>query len=251
MAELSNIIEFLSNHLDVETFKDPSRNGLQVQGGQNVQKIALGVSSSLELFQRSSEIEAQAILVHHGLIWDKVQRITGLFAERIGFLLERKISLLAYHLPLDAHVEDGNNAQIAHKIGLDQFESWGDYRGSSIGALGSLGEPQSALKVAEKITELCGSSPHILGDRDKAVKKIAICSGGGGSLVEQAIDDGADLFITGEPGEPTQAIARESGIVVLGGGHYNTETFGVRALGKRLEAEFGLKTEFIDVPNPI
>ncbi len=250
MVTLPQLVEHIAHRLQVDTFTDAALNGLQVQGREEV-RLLVGVSASLALFEEAKRDGSDAVLVHHGLFWDRPRPIAGPMAKRLRLLLEQDISLLAYHLPLDAHFEDGNNARIASLLGLRGVVPWGKYRGREIGCAGSVAQDVGAQGIVDRINEICATTSLVLGDVKGPVERVAICSGGGGSLLEQAIDDGADVFITGEPGEPAQELAREAGIVVIGAGHYNTERFGVRALAQHLEGTFEIETRFFEVPNPI
>lgn len=213
--------------------------------------VALGVSASIRLFEEAIDWGAEAIIVHHGLLWGGQVRIVGPFARRIRSLLDAEVSLLAYHLPLDAHSEDGNNAVLARRFGLVDVKPWGSYRGKTIGVMGETDGLVESDQFINRVAETCESTPSVLGERNGGIRSVAICSGGGGSLLEQAIESGADVLVTGEPGEPALQLARESGTLVIGAGHYNTERFGVQALGTRLANAFDLTVKFFEIPNPM
>ncbi len=251
MARLQDIVRLLDDHLEPARFSDSALNGLQVEGDQAVSRIALGVSSSQRFFTEALAWGAEALLVHHGLFWGAPRPIVGPLAGRLRTLLAARASLVAYHLPLDAHPEDGNNAVIARKFGLLDVELWGDYRGRKIGTIGTWPELPDGESFLDVTRRTFGEHLVILGEKKLAIGRVAICSGGGGSMVEQALEARADVLVTGEPGEPAQEIAIEGGLLVIGAGHYNTERFGVQALGRRLETAFDVETRFIDVPNPI
>lgn len=251
MAKLTDLTSFLSDYLEVDRFSDPSLNGLQVQGNLEVRRLLGGVSASMAVFREAQQGGYDAVLVHHGLIWDRTRPIVGPFAERLRVLLSGDISLLAYHLPLDAHPIDGNNAQIGLQLGLGSLEPWGSYRGRSIGCLGRVIGDVSLDEIVNKINTICKTKALVLGSDRQDIRRVAICSGSGGSLLELAINEGVDVFVTGEPGEPAQELAREAGMTVIGAGHYNTERFGVLALVKRLSQNFGIETNFHDIYNPI
>lgn len=250
MVELSRLVAFLDEHLEASRYADVAMNGLQVQGRPVVRRVALGASASLALFERALGLEADAVLVHHGLFWGKPAPIVGPLAGRLRLLLENELSLVAYHIPLDAHPEDGNNARLARALGLTDLEPWGEHHGRTIGWLG-VPEGGSIDALAARVAEVCGASPLTLGAQPPRIHRVAVCTGSGGSMVGQAIAAGADALVTGEPGEPAQELAREAGIAVLGAGHYNTERLGVEALGARLAATFGIEPHLVDVPNPV
>jgi len=251
MVYLKYLIDHLDAHLDAGRFDDVAINGLQVEGTAEIRRVLCGVSSSQALFEEARRIGADAVLVHHGLFWGRLQPIVGAFGRRVRTLVEGDISLIAYHLPLDAHPRDGNNARLASILGLTDVEPWGDYHGQTIGCAGNVSANDSLEDLIGKLNRECHSTSFVLGVEPEKLERATICSGGAGSMLEQAIEHGADLFVTGEPGEPAQEIAKEAGVTVLGAGHYNTERFGVRALAVRLEEELGLETSFFDIPNPV
>ncbi len=251
MAKLTDIIAFLDEHLAAATYADVGLNGLQVEGKSSVRRLALGVSVSAALINEAAAWNADAILVHHGLFWGRVEAIKGAYAGRLKALLSQDISLIAYHIPLDAHASDGNNAQLAKQIGLQEAGPWGDYKGKRIGVLGRLPAPVELSHIVPIIAQTCRSKPVVLGDRTDKIATVAVCSGGGGSMLTDAIDAGADLFVTGEPGEPAQELAREAGVAVVGAGHYGTERLGVQAIGARLGKIFGIETRYIEIDNPM
>lgn len=257
MTKLSEAVSFLDRHLESGAYDDSSLNGLQVEGRAEVRRVALGVSASLRLFDEAVAWGADAVLVHHGLLWDgQSQRLVGAQARRVRALLVSETSLLAYHLPLDAHAEDGNNALIARGLGLVDVAAWGLYRRTKIGALGRLAQPATVDELAARVAATCGGAgvdvePLVLGDRAIAPRTVAVCSGGAGSMLDQAAAAGADVFVTGEAGEPALQLALEAGVVVIAAGHYNTERLGVQAVGRRLEAELGLEARFFEIPNPV
>jgi len=250
MAGLHEIVARLDEHLEAQRFSDAALNGLQVEGRATVGRVALGVSASLQLFRAAIDWGADAILVHHGLFWGAPVPVVGPLAIRLRSLLEAEISLIAYHIPLDAHPVDGNNAVLARRLSLGDLEPWGAYRGKTIGTLGRT-ELITADELIERAALVCGSTPLVFGPRRADITSVAVCTGSAGSMIEQAIASKADALITGEPGEPAQQLALESGTLVIGAGHYNTERFGVEALGERLAQELGVEVRFFDIPNPV
>lgn len=245
---LKDIVEYCSDYLSVASFPDYCPNGLQVEGGKHVKKIVLGVSACMELFQKAKEVGADLVIVHHGLIWGDQQTITGIHGERIKFLLENKISLMAYHLPLDAHKVIGNNAQIAEMLELQNREDFLEYNGRKIGMKGSL-KSIDFVSFTKKIKDIFSSITAVI-DGGRKVENIGICSGGARKDVEQAEIEGLDTYITGEVGEPTSAFCKEAKINYIALGHYNSEKSGVKALGERILGDFGIKSEFIEIENP-
>ena len=228
---------------------DSSLNGLQVDRGQpEIRKVAFAVDACIAAFKLAADWGADLLCVHHGLFWGKELRLTGAHRERIKFLLDRDLALYAVHLPLDLHPEIGNNAGIARSLGLEDVRPFGSYRGFEIGYQGRL--PQS-LKLFEIAKKLFGPEPKLTGllpfGKD-LVSTVGIISGGGAREVDEAINKGLDLYITGESAHSIYHLCQEAGINVLFGGHYCTEVWGVRLLAEKTSKETGLETRFFDIP---
>lgn len=253
MASVSAIESFLDDTLSVERYDDASYNGLQVQGRiTEIRRLVTGVTASAALIEKAAEAQAQAVLVHHGLFWKgQPPMLRGGMAQRAAVLFENQMSLLAYHLPIDAHPKMGNNAQMATLLGLEKPTPWGDYHGNAIGQLGRFAAPLAYDTVLKKIENMVGKKILHLGGGPRQIQTVALVSGGGSSLALQAARDGADLFLTGEPTEYCMHIAAEERMHIVAAGHHNTEIFGVRAVGDLLAAELDLEVTFIDVPNPV
>lgn len=246
------IIRFLDDLLDVRSIADYGPQGLQVEGRDEVQKIAVGVSASVELFRRASAAGADLIICHHGLLWDgKAPVVRGGTRARLKLLLEADITLLGYHLALDAHAEHGNNARIAAELGLVDTEPFGEYKGTKIGRMGRFEPALNRKQLNAKIRAIFGGEPLIFPFGPNPVRTIGVISGGATSDFSQAIDAGLDAYLTGEVSEYIQERAREERVSYISAGHYRTETFGVRALADLLKREFALDSFFIDVPNPV
>jgi dinuclear metal center YbgI/SA1388 family protein len=221
--------------------------GLQVAGAREVERIACGVSASLELFERAAGARAQMLLVHHGLLWDRDSRvIDDARSRRLKALLDAEITLAAYHLALDAHPEVGNNALLARELGVEPSE-----RFAGIGFGGPLAEPTTVDEFAERVREALASEPLVFAHGPARVERAAVVTGGAASHLAEAARDGYDLFLTGEPAEPSLHTARELGIHFVAAGHYATERIGIQALAKRLSEQFDVEWEFIDLPNPV
>ncbi|MBU4245527.1 MAG: Nif3-like dinuclear metal center hexameric protein [Nanoarchaeota archaeon] len=251
MTKLADIVQFLNETLNVSKISDDSVNGLQVEGAPEVKKIVLGVDASIDLFGKAKASGANLIIVHHGIFWDgKDCRAVGIMANRLKYLLEHGISLYAVHHPLDVHTQTGNSAVIALKIGLKKTMPFGKLAdGSCVGILGELEMEMPVDSILSKIEEVIGKAVRKDLFGKKTVRKIAIVSGGGVSYAEEAAKEGADLFLTGEPKHVAYHNIKELEINAVYAGHYETEKFGVIALGKTLENRFkGLKTEFINCP---
>jgi dinuclear metal center YbgI/SA1388 family protein len=249
----SDLVAFLDELLAPEEFDDYGPNGLQVPGAGTVDTVATGVSGQLELFERAAAIGAQLVLVHHGVLWDFQQRrLSREQAARLKALLCADIALAAYHLPLDAHPEVGNNALIAQGLGCVEAVPFGLHRGRAIGVAGRFAEAGVPLDaLLGRVAALTAREPLALGAGPEFVRRIGVVSGAGADSLPEAIHLGLDAFLTGEPREHVMADAREAGIHFIAAGHYATETFGIRRLGELLAQEFGIRHEFIDIPNPV
>ena len=247
MADRDEILAFASELLDLDAYPDYGPMGLQVAGSREVQRLACGVSSSLELFERTASAGAQMLLVHHGVFWDRDPRVIDDAARRrLKVLFDAEITLAAYHLALDAHPEVGNNALLARELGIDPTEQFG-----GIGFGGALGEPTSVEEFAARVREKLGAEPTVFAEGPDRIERAAVITGGAARYLADAAREGYDLFLTGEPAEPSLHTARELGIHFVAAGHYATERIGIRALTNRLAKEFDLDWEFIDLPNPV
>lgn len=253
MPETTDLIAALTELLRPDEFSDYGPNGLQVPGAREVSTVATGVSAQAELFERAAELGAQLLVVHHGLFWDGSPRvIDDQLKRRLELLFENDIALAAYHLPLDAHLEVGNNALIAGGLGCESWTPFATHRGRSLGVEGRFpGEGIAAAELLERVQSLTAREPLFFDSGPALVRSIGIVSGAGASHLEEAVAAGLDAFLTGEPAERVMALAYEAGVHFVAAGHYATETFGVRRLGEILEQRFGVRHVFIDVPNPI
>jgi len=245
------IIDFVDRYLDSGHIKDTSQNGLQVEGRTEVKKIVLGVSASLELFRRAASAGADMIVVHHGLFWGRSYPVRGPFKKKLETLLNSGITLAAWHLPLDKHRVAGNNAQILKLLGAGNLEPFGIYDGETIGFKGTFARPRTVPEISGLLRKNLSSDILAFNFGPKMIKTLGVVSGGGQRMFDQAIAAGLDLYITGEVSEHIQETARENGANFVSAGHYNTEKTGVWALEKLLRTRFGVKTEFIDVPNQV
>ncbi len=247
MASRDAILEHARELLDLDSFPDYGPMGLQVVGADEVTKIAASVSSSLEAFRRTREAGAELLVVHHGQYWENEPRIVDLaMKRRLQALFEGDITLAAYHLALDAHPEIGNNIIVARKLGIaepERFLEWG------FG--GPLAEPATLEELTRRLEETTGRPPQVFDGGPERIERVAVMTGGAARLVRDAAAAGYDAFVTGEPAEPTLHLARELEIHFLAGGHYATETFGIKALAEKLASAFSLDWEFVDVPVPV
>ncbi|MBK9523048.1 MAG: Nif3-like dinuclear metal center hexameric protein [Rhodocyclaceae bacterium] len=245
----TTIVNYLDNLLQPTRFRDYCPNGLQVEGRNEISRIVSGVTASQALLDIAIAKQADAILVHHGWFWKSEDgRVTGYRKQRMASLLAHELNLLAYHLPLDAHPELGNNAQLAARLGWQIDGRFGE---QEIGFHGVLPAPTSAGEVARSISTVLGREPQLIGDAVKPVKRIAWCTGGAQSYFEAAFATGADMFVSGEISEQTVHLARETGMPYLAAGHHATERYGVQAVGALLAQVFGIAVEFVDIDNPV
>lgn len=247
--ELKALVDYTRQLLQVERYADYCPNGLQLEGKSSINKIVSGVTASIALLEAAKNSGADAVLVHHGYFWkNEDATIVGIKRNRIKFLLENDISLLAYHLPLDAHPQLGNNAQLAQKLGI-KVQSWVGNQG--LLGLGALAQSLTLKDFSHHIEAKLQRVPLVIGDADKPIQKVAWCTGGAQAYMQEAIDLGVDVFISGEVSEQTYHLACESGVAYIGAGHHATERYGVQALGNHLAAQFGIQHEYIEIDNPV
>ena len=252
MTQIMDILSTLDELLKPGDFDDLGPNGLQVPGTSEVTKVVTGVTARRALHERAVELGAELVLVHHGLFWDfHPTGLTPLLAERLRPLFKHDINLAAYHLPLDAHPEVGNNALLVEKLGCVEREPFGSYKGRPIGSRGRFPEPISPDELRARVAMVTGREPLLLGQRAMDISTIGVVSGSAADTLHEAAALGLDAFLTGEPREHITADAEELGISFVAAGHYATETFGVRALGELLADRFGVEHVFVDLSNPV
>ena len=251
MTDRTRLLQTLNALLEPERFRDYGPNGLQVEGCATVRKVVSGVTASRALIEAAIAAQADAIFVHHGLFWRGQDGcVTGWLKQRLALLLAHEINLFAYHLPLDAHPELGNNAQLGLKLGLRALARFGE---QDMGFLGERIEPggfETVDVLAAHIEHQLGRSVVLVRGAKRPITKIAWCSGGAQGYFEAAIAAGADAFITGEISEPQAHYARETGVAFLACGHHASERFGAPAVAAHVAAQLGLAHEFIDIDNP-
>jgi dinuclear metal center YbgI/SA1388 family protein len=252
VAARDQIVSYMDELLDASAFSDMTPNGLQVPGAEKVDLVVTGVSPGLELIEAAAGRGAQMVLTHHGLLGDFLPaHVTPVLKGRLQALFEADLSLAAYHLPLDAHPQVGNNALICQALGLERAEPFGAYKGRT---LGYVGRSQAGVPFAElrrRCAAAFGSEPFTWEYGPEVVHSVGIISGAAASSLGEATAAGLDAFLTGEPAEHVMLEAREAGIHFIAGSHYGTETCGVQRLGELLADRFGVGHEFIDLPNPI
>ena len=237
--------------LQPERFKDYGPNGLQVEGKAEVRKIVSGVTASLALIEAAVAVQADAIFVHHGLFWrGQSGTVTGWMKKRLALLLQHDINLYAYHLPLDAHPELGNNAQLGLQLGLTATSRFGDQNLGFLGAKTGGGSFNDAFELSEHIKNVLNRPLTLINNAQKAITNIAWCTGGAQGYFEAAIAAGADAFITGEISEPQAHYAREMNVAFMACGHHASERYGAPAVAAYVAAQYGLVHAFIDIDNP-
>jgi len=243
--------KYLNSYLKADDFTDYCPNGLQVEGKSNIKKIVTAVSASIELFNKAIEQKADAIIVHHGIIWNYERPVyKSSYRERIKILLDNNISLFAYHLPLDAHPTVGNNAQLAKLLGLKSCKPFGDHKGQIIGIKGKIAKI-SKEKFFEKVKNIVQRELLVFPYGPKFITNVGIVSGGAQKEFSQAISENLDAYITGEVSEHIKYLSQEEKVHYVSAGHYATEQFGVKALGNHLKNKYKIDVEFIDIPNPV
>lgn len=237
----------INQQLNSKSFSDYAPNGLQVEGRPEVQKIVTGVTACQALLDEAVRLKADAVIVHHGYFWkNEAPQITGMKRQRLRTLLNHDINLYGWHLPLDAHPQLGNNAQLAALLGI-QVE--GEI--APLVPYGRLEQPLDGATFSHLIEQKLGRQPLWCGDNaPQKIERVAWCTGGGQGFIDQAADFGVDAFISGEVSEKTIHVARECGLHFFAAGHHATERGGVRALGEWLAAEQGLDVTFVDIDNP-
>ncbi|MBX2837029.1 MAG: Nif3-like dinuclear metal center hexameric protein [Gammaproteobacteria bacterium] len=251
MELLSTIVDYVNRTLDVDRISDYCPNGLQVQGRTEVRRLVTGVTASLEFLERAIEADADAVLVHHGYFWrGEPAALIGMKYARVKQLITHDISLLAYHLPLDTHLEFGNNAQLARRLDLQNLQQHSVDGVENLFWSGELEKPISAESWIERIDTALGRSPTVAGDMGRPIGRVGCCTGGAQRYISMAADLGLDAFVSGEISEQTTHEARERQVFYAAAGHHATERYGVQALGEHLSQQFALEHRFIDVDNP-
>lgn len=247
-VQRTELQEYLSDLLNVDAFKDYCPNGLQVEGSDSIERIVTGVTASQRLIEEAIAHNAQAILVHHGYFWKgESPSLTGIRKTRIATLLEHDISLFAYHLPLDAHEQYGNNVQLARQLG------W-TIDGPLADSLVLTGRPDGAEtggSLQRKLSDALDFEVVHIGEEADDIESIAWCTGAAQGELQRVIESGIDAFVSGEISEPTVHLAQESGVHYFAAGHHATERGGARALGEHLARQFDIDVQFIDLPIPV
>ena len=252
MAGRDEIVDFMAEILDAGRFEDHGPNGLQVPGGDDVSVLASGVSANRETISMAVEAGAQMLVCHHGLFWEGAPRqITAGMKGRLAPLFAGDISLAAFHLPLDAHPEVGNNALLCRLMGFERAEPFAEHRGNPIGFVGRSEAGVELTDLVGRLQDGLGRTPLVQGDGPATVRSIGVVSGAAAGDLRAAIAAGLDAFITGEPSEWAMAEAAEAGMHFISAGHYATETLGIQKVAQLAADRFGIDHEFMDVPNPV
>lgn len=249
MVKIKDLTHYTQQLMQVERFKDYAPNGLQVEGRGEVNKIVTGVTASMALLEAAYDAGADLILVHHGYFWrNEDARVVGMKRKRIAFLLKHELNLMAYHLPLDAHPELGNNIQLGKILGVTPAGYAGELN------LVAFGELEQALTLKDFSVQLeaqLNRVPLVIGSPQQMVKKVAWCTGAAQGYMDQAIALGVDVYISGEISEQVTHQSRETDVAYIAAGHHATERYGIKALGEHLAERFNLKHEYIEIDNPV
>ncbi len=251
MITLNELVSYTNGLLNCAAFQDYCPNGLQVEGRTQVRKVVSGVTASQALVEAAVEAGADALLVHHGYFWKGEDPcVIGMKRRRLSRLLAAEMSLLAYHLPLDAHPELGNNAQLGRLLGFSPEGWFGEARGPAIACYTTLPVALTGAVVAQRIATALAREPLFIAGGDRLIKRIGWCTGAAQGYIEAAAGLGLDAFISGEISEPTVHVARECRIHYFAAGHHATERYGVRALGAHLAERFELQHLHFDLDSP-
>ena len=248
MMRLQRLVEHLDTYLRVREMQDSAQNGLQIAGPDEVRRVAFAVDARRAAFEKAAESGAQLVIVHHGLFWGKPQLLVGPLYERIAALIRGNIGLYAAHLPLDAHPKVGNNAELARLLGLTRRVRAGEYHGQTIGFGGLAPRGACLATLVKRLEKATGYSPVRVLDAGRPVRRVACVSGGAADMVSGFAAAGYDTYVTGEVSHGHLPMIEELGMNVIFGGHYATETLGLKALARHLARRFRLQTEFIDLP---
>ncbi|MEM7736109.1 MAG: Nif3-like dinuclear metal center hexameric protein [Deinococcota bacterium] len=246
--ELTKLVSWLDDYLQIDAYDDISLNGLQVEGTAAVHKVAVAVDACMGAFEQAAQIGADMLIVHHGLFWGSPLAIRGMHGARVRYLLENNISLYAAHIPLDAHQEVGNNWGLAKLLGLADLDDFGSWKGKPVGVKGIFPNPCTLREIADMLEKMLGESVLVHAGGELNVSSMGIISGAAARDLVLASEQGLDLFLTGEPKHDVFYDAFERKMNAMYAGHYMTETIGVKLLSEKIEAEFGLDCQFILLP---
>lgn len=247
----NELLDYLSQFLNVELIKDYCPNGLQVEGQPTIRKIVTGVTASQALVDQAAAMGADMLLVHHGYFWKgEPQTIVGLKKNRIKTLLTNDINLVGYHLPIDVHPEVGNNNQLGKQLEIENIRPSAGFNPVGIVYQGQLKVPMTVVEFEQHLSNKLNRPALAVSAGNRLITSVAWCTGGGQSFIDQAAEIGIDAFISGEISEQTVHSARELGIHFFSAGHHATERYGIKSLGEHIKAKFEVAVEFVDIDNP-
>ena len=248
MIERDELERYLNALLNISKFKDYAPNGLQVEGRKSIHKVVTGVTACQALLEAAVEYGADAVLVHHGYFWRGDNPVVrGMHQRRLATLLKHNLSLFAYHLPLDAHSELGNNAQLAKRLSLTSETVLNE---QGVGNVGILAEPISLEAFGLKIEQVLQRKPVLVAGGEHLIQRVAWCTGGAQAYIQEALGFGVDAYLSGEISEHTTHSARENQLHYISAGHHATERYGVQAVGEHLALQFGIECQFVEIDNP-
>jgi len=250
--KIKELCQYLDEFLQTARYRDYAPNGLQVQGREDVERIVTGVTASAELIRKAIELNADAVLVHHGYFWNNEDsRVVGMKAVRLKALLANDINLLAYHLPLDGHAVVGNNAQLGRLLELKAAALDPDNLAQGLVWHAHLDRPQPVLQFCRAVAENLGREPLLIAGGPAEIQHVAWCTGAAQNYLQAVSAYQVDLYLSGEISESTVHVARECGLHYVAAGHHATERYGVKALGEHLADKFEIQHDFIDLDNPV
>lgn len=250
--ELRALVTHCDSILESARFSDYCPNGLQVEGRSSVRRLATAVTANQAVIDQAVAWEADVLLVHHGYFWKGEEApVVGMKRRRLATLLGADLSLVAYHLPLDAHPQYGNNAQLGALLGLPAGAPLFPDNPTAVGSIAALGDAMSLQDLVDRISALTAREPLVIGDLQRPLSTVAWCTGAAQGYIDRAALAGADVYVSGEVSEPTVHSAREQNVAYVAAGHHATERYGVQALGAHLAQTFDLAWTFIDIDNPV
>ncbi|HHQ44529.1 MAG TPA: Nif3-like dinuclear metal center hexameric protein [Candidatus Altiarchaeales archaeon] len=247
----NSVVRFLNNTLSIRTIPDSSRNGLQIRGSETVNKVGVAVDGCRDVFTLARKSRCDFVIVHHGLFWKGARDATGIRKQNVNYLKDHGISLYAVHLPLDLHANLGNNILLAQLLGLGGVKKFGRYHGRPIGYMGTLNKKTMLDELARKLEQKLNTKCTLLPFRKKKISTLGLVSGGGSASLSEAHLKRLDCLVTGEAPHEIHHLAKQLKINVVLAGHYETETLGVKALGKLLTEKYGLPYKFLHAPTII
>ena len=245
--DLNGFSKFMEEKLNISSFEDVSKNSIQIEcSAKEIRKVAFAVDANLDTITRASESGSDVLFVHHGIFWRDVEKITGSHYKRIQKAITSDMALFAVHLPLDAHPVYGNNAQMALRLGMEGYDPFGSFMGSSVGFKGKLPFPMTSAEIARILGFSPSTGLRIIDNRSDMISNVAIVSGSGGDDAIDAFNEGLDALITGDMPYEIASFVQEHDFAVIQGGHYRSEVFGVSAMKRVVEKELGLETVFLE-----